>query len=340
MIKFLRSIRRNLLGDNTFSKYLLYAFGEIVLVVIGILIALQINTWNDNRKSRLRINQILKKVRDELVLNIENSNDLNRFYRYKEKEIGRVINQKVTLEDYQNSGLVYLIWNNNTADISDDAASELDSFTELLNKEQDSLISKINLLYSSFKPTLDVIDVQIAEAVENFEFRIKRSTNWYYLSNNSKDLPNRAFEFFLKDTLYLNDVAYYESTGLHNHLKYNAFFNSAAKNLYIDLSNYLKEKVDTTIIRPVEQFEHYEGTFVLQNQKEKDTFVIRKQNNKLVYDWIDENGTDTYSLYPENNDNFFLAIWFAELVRNRKNEVIGFKLTLGSRPEKVYKKID
>jgi hypothetical protein len=50
MIKFFRKIRQRLLTEKKFSKYLLYAIGEIFLVVIGILIALQINNWNENRK--------------------------------------------------------------------------------------------------------------------------------------------------------------------------------------------------------------------------------------------------------------------------------------------------
>ena len=53
MIKFFRRIRQKLLAENRFSKYLLYVFGEIILVVIGILIALQINTWNENRKNKI-----------------------------------------------------------------------------------------------------------------------------------------------------------------------------------------------------------------------------------------------------------------------------------------------
>jgi len=50
MIKFFRKIRQQLLTENKFSKYLIYAIGEIVLLVIGILIALQINNWNENQK--------------------------------------------------------------------------------------------------------------------------------------------------------------------------------------------------------------------------------------------------------------------------------------------------
>jgi len=52
MIKFFRHIRQSLLTENKFSKYLLYAIGEIVLVVIGILIALSINNWNENVKNK------------------------------------------------------------------------------------------------------------------------------------------------------------------------------------------------------------------------------------------------------------------------------------------------
>ena len=49
MIKFFRHIRKRLLSESKFSKYMLYAIGEIALVVIGILIALQINNWNEGR---------------------------------------------------------------------------------------------------------------------------------------------------------------------------------------------------------------------------------------------------------------------------------------------------
>tara|TARA_B110000902_G_scaffold186472_2_gene211077 strand:+ start:2030 stop:2242 length:213 start_codon:yes stop_codon:yes gene_type:complete len=49
MIKLFRKIRYNLMEKNKTGKYFKYAIGEIVLVVIGIIIALQINNWNENR---------------------------------------------------------------------------------------------------------------------------------------------------------------------------------------------------------------------------------------------------------------------------------------------------
>ena len=67
MIKFFRHIRKSLLNEGKTSKYFKYAIGEIVLVVIGILIALQINNWNENRKNELEATFQLSKLRDNLI---------------------------------------------------------------------------------------------------------------------------------------------------------------------------------------------------------------------------------------------------------------------------------
>ncbi|NKI30932.1 DUF6090 family protein [Croceivirga thetidis] len=70
MLKFFRRIRQKLLQENRFSKYLLYAIGEIVLVMIGILLALQINNWNENLKARKEEQRILKLLKDEVSRDI------------------------------------------------------------------------------------------------------------------------------------------------------------------------------------------------------------------------------------------------------------------------------
>ncbi len=74
MLKFFRKIRQRLLSESKFSKYLLYAVGEIVLVVIGILIALQINNWNEAKKEQAILNASLTSVRINLQEDIRNLN--------------------------------------------------------------------------------------------------------------------------------------------------------------------------------------------------------------------------------------------------------------------------
>tara|TARA_R110002074_G_scaffold57077_9_gene140526 strand:+ start:1313 stop:2068 length:756 start_codon:yes stop_codon:yes gene_type:complete len=66
MIKFFRKIRQKMLTENKFSKYLLYAIGEIILVVIGILIALQINNWNERKKERAQEQKYLIEIKKNL----------------------------------------------------------------------------------------------------------------------------------------------------------------------------------------------------------------------------------------------------------------------------------
>ena len=67
MIPFFRKIRYQLAQDNQFFKYSKYAFGEIVLVVVGILIALQINNWNENQKKKEYEIAILRQIKENLI---------------------------------------------------------------------------------------------------------------------------------------------------------------------------------------------------------------------------------------------------------------------------------
>ncbi|MFX0555735.1 DUF6090 family protein [Maribacter sp. CXY002] len=66
MIKFFRKIRQNLLSEGKTGKYLKYAIGEIILVVIGILIALQLNNLNENKKNDKFEKEILSQIQENL----------------------------------------------------------------------------------------------------------------------------------------------------------------------------------------------------------------------------------------------------------------------------------
>lgn len=66
MIKLVRKIRFDLTEKNKKGKYFKYAIGEIVLLVIGILMALHINTWNENRKLILNEKDVLENILEDL----------------------------------------------------------------------------------------------------------------------------------------------------------------------------------------------------------------------------------------------------------------------------------
>lgn len=104
MIKFFRKIRQNLLMENKTRKYLKYAVGEIVLVVIGILIALQINNWNENRKNRIAEADYYCRILEDLELNeklIDETSELisNKIKLCKEliSDLNRIPNDRSTI---------------------------------------------------------------------------------------------------------------------------------------------------------------------------------------------------------------------------------------------------
>ncbi|MFT4662905.1 MAG: hypothetical protein ACI8XB_003198 [Patiriisocius sp.] len=70
MIKFFRKIRKRLLTENRFSKYFLYALGEILLVVIGILIAIQLNEWRNDMVNSQQKDKVLQALQFEFQSNL------------------------------------------------------------------------------------------------------------------------------------------------------------------------------------------------------------------------------------------------------------------------------
>jgi len=74
MVSFFRRIRQSLLGQNRFQRYFMYGFGEILLVVLGILIALQIDNWNESRKEREIEQTVLLQLQEDFRSNLAQLN--------------------------------------------------------------------------------------------------------------------------------------------------------------------------------------------------------------------------------------------------------------------------
>ena len=87
MIKFIRKIRQNMLTENKFGKYLTYAIGEIILVVIGILIALSINNWNELQKLNEKEINVAKELYIELNENLISVKNQLGIWENRDKKI-------------------------------------------------------------------------------------------------------------------------------------------------------------------------------------------------------------------------------------------------------------
>tara|TARA_R110002074_G_scaffold177570_3_gene341165 strand:- start:685 stop:1428 length:744 start_codon:yes stop_codon:yes gene_type:complete len=89
MIKIFRRVRQQLLSENKFSKYFIYAIGEIFLVVIGILIALQINNWNENQKLETKTQDYYVQLLDDLNNDIVSAKNTIKEFSNHQKEYNK-----------------------------------------------------------------------------------------------------------------------------------------------------------------------------------------------------------------------------------------------------------
>ncbi|MDF1867741.1 MAG: DUF6090 family protein [Saprospiraceae bacterium] len=142
MIKFFRKIRQKLLSENKFSKYLIYAIGEIILVVIGILIALNINNWNENLKTKKSERVFLDRLKIDLVTDsiyfsrrIKESDEI---IKNGEFFISEVYNTQQSFDEYLTLLNTYL-WN------SEDFVVQKTTYNELYSSGLLNIVSNNKL---------------------------------------------------------------------------------------------------------------------------------------------------------------------------------------------------
>lgn len=102
MIRFFQHIKNRLPDQNRISKYLVYAVGEIALVMIGILLALQVNNWNENRRADIKEKSILANLSSELESSLQElRSDYGRIKVFHEStlKVKNYLEEKTPLSD-------------------------------------------------------------------------------------------------------------------------------------------------------------------------------------------------------------------------------------------------
>ena len=147
MLKFFRKIRQNLLTDNKYSKYLLYAIGEIILVVIGILIALQVSNLNSERindreevKALNSLNAEFRINRDIMNAAIESNESSINTGKYIMSLINTDLNE---LKTHNTDSLLFEIFEYDSFNITENSILELMQSSKLQNLKNDSLRTRI-----------------------------------------------------------------------------------------------------------------------------------------------------------------------------------------------------
>ncbi len=227
MIKFFRHIRQNLLAQGRIARYLTYAIGEIALVVIGILIALQINTWNEHRKLKAEEVKLLENFKTTL------QGDTAQFSYYIE-EFGTIENSINILiehmdEDlpYQNSLQFHFL--NSTAVWS--PGTDLGVFSTLTSNDL-NIISNDSLKQS-------IVDYY---AFANRDFRPLTQRYQEIIYNASRDLFNTRFDQIWNTSA--RAMIPHDYASLKSDKEYNYFLHSLKHQLFYLVQDPLKKADD------------------------------------------------------------------------------------------------
>jgi hypothetical protein len=176
MITFLRKIRQKLLQENKVTRYLAYAIGEIFLVVIGILIALQINTWNESRKEKNYILKVYTQIRQDLQADTLNLRLSIEDLEAKNARITEIIQRSIPVTYYDTlNESNYAACDKCISDITNlEPFQYLDKGYQLLkavntaqNFKEDSLSNAITQFYSNYLPQVDESQTLLIDLSKN-----------------------------------------------------------------------------------------------------------------------------------------------------------------------------
>ena len=171
-----------MLTENKFSKYLIYAIGEIVLVVIGILVALSINNWNENRKENKYLILVYEQLQKDLQADTLNVSQRIELYSQKNNRLTDIIERNIPISYYDTINEInFANCKKCRTDVADaDPFQNLDKGYQLmksLNTDQknklDSLSFKIDDFYKTYNeifPDLNKLMLDIVvEAIDDYQ---------------------------------------------------------------------------------------------------------------------------------------------------------------------------
>ncbi len=204
MIKFFRKIRYDLMEKNKTGKYLKYAIGEIVLVVIGILIALQINNWNENRKERGIETVILTDIRKDLVQTKDDLTNNIKAHKNQVKIYNELIKNLEETQVYNDSlaskfsQLIY--WTSPYLTLATYENLKLDKGIEIISN--DSLKNQIiNLHEKTFKTFIG--DIEREEWI-NTETISRPTLMKYFYFIDGKNVVPKDYDSLVKNKDFLS----------------------------------------------------------------------------------------------------------------------------------------
>ena len=202
MIKFFRKIRYNLMSENKTGKYFKYAIGEIILVVIGILIALQINNWNERKKSTSQLRSQLVAIQNDINSDLtlfDQRQDVLKSAAASGDRLWVLINSSTPVEDNMQSKIDFL------------EAGNFPEYQIVTTAYEDLISTGFSSLINNKALKTSLANYYSQEAIQglNIEQRIRYTNDYFdarYKHMNPYMLSNHLNNRFKIDTLNIKSL--------------------------------------------------------------------------------------------------------------------------------------
>ena len=344
MLHFFRRIRRDFLANSQFFKYLKYAVGEIVLVVVGILIALYINNWNEQEKKQQEFNSALMDVELELVDNINDIRNMINSSIWYDSICLRYFVDSVKFKKNSRYGALLDMMNRiNLKDVSLQRLTEMNGIT----KEQQSIVNDLIDLNTTGRLNLNDYGDRWVE-IEDNKMESFRKYDWYnsYVSKNYND---ESFADFVANDQEYSKLAMmmfgYRSGYTHSLARYD----QKAVSVYFDIYNYLEghgiRHSDSLLFQyDPEDYKHYLGKYDSKwsNESEdspRQSTTISIEGNKLVWNgfYPDEGRHFQLEIIPVNKYHFWLEPFGNRIYLDFDDQGVVKGITLSWGPTSIIK---
>ena len=233
MIKFFRKIRQNLIKENKISKYLMYALGEIILVIIGILFALQINNWNEENKTEQELQSSMVSMIEELNENINFLNKEKESFQLRLERTTKLKENKATDKDLKEI-IEYIGQDVNSRPFKKvfELIKENKQLQLIENKE---LIKSINNFYEYILPDID----KLSTWHDGF---VSDNIDPYILENIplEKGLVDPKITRQLLTQIKFKNILTYQSIIYESFVRATTYTIEQAEELSIQITSYLK----------------------------------------------------------------------------------------------------
>lgn len=241
MISFLRKIRKSFFAEKSLAAYLAYAFSEIFLVVIGILIAVTINNWNEERKQKDTLDNIYTIILEDLKNDRKDIGAVIKKYKAEEKYYDLLMNDSLSDKDLRNCEVCPLLVSMySTFNIEKRGYNLLLEHKGNTDFSEDSLVVEINQFYAMHIKFIDQVEQYIQKEVSDNLDDWKSNHAWFsqLIYHN---INEEQFWEYLRSDDYKNKLSYHYLLVYDNYIPYLQSFDHYGEELMESLSKKLEK---------------------------------------------------------------------------------------------------